>query len=149
MSDLTPVWKTREYKNSKQREWRERNPAKSVAYVMAAYAKRRSTPEGWLSYVLANAKRRAIRAGLVSDISAADIALPLTCCVLRTVLVYGAAKNDPASPSLDRINPALGYVSGNVRVISLLANLLKSNCTNPAVFLALAADAERLLNGRR
>ena len=33
------------------------------------------------------------------------------------------------SPSLDRIRPQLGYVAGNVRVISNRANHLKSNGT--------------------
>lgn len=33
------------------------------------------------------------------------------------------------SPSLDRRDPSLGYVKGNVGVISDRANLLKSNMT--------------------
>ena len=33
------------------------------------------------------------------------------------------------SPSLDRIKPELGYIKGNVRVISNRANLLKNNAT--------------------
>jgi hypothetical protein len=35
----------------------------------------------------------------------------------------------PASPSLDRIDNALGYVKGNVRIISFRANALRSNAT--------------------
>ena len=35
----------------------------------------------------------------------------------------------PSSPSLDRIIPELGYVPGNVQVISHQANTMKSNAT--------------------
>ena len=35
----------------------------------------------------------------------------------------------PDSPSLDRIVPELGYVKGNIRVISNRANHLKSDAT--------------------
>lgn len=43
-----------------------------------------------------------------------------------------------SSPSLDKIIPPLGYVEGNVAVISFLANSLKKDQTDPAVFRAIA-----------
>ena len=33
------------------------------------------------------------------------------------------------SPSIDRIIPELGYVKGNVQIICMLANRIKSNAT--------------------
>jgi len=41
----------------------------------------------------------------------------------------GVGKICAGSPSLDRINPALGYVKGNVWVISFKANAIKQNAT--------------------
>jgi len=35
----------------------------------------------------------------------------------------------PDSPSVDRIRPELGYVPGNVAVISVKANFIKGNAT--------------------
>lgn len=50
--------------------------------------------------------------------------IPETCPVLGIPLTIGG-KRSPSSPSLDRIDPALGYVPGNIRVISDRANRLK------------------------
>lgn len=42
------------------------------------------------------------------------------------------------SPTLDKLNPTLGYVKGNVAIISHLANSMKQNVTDPAAFRRLA-----------
>ncbi len=49
----------------------------------------------------------------------------------------GSAAQGPNSPTLDRIVPELGYVRGNVRVISSRANQIKSDAT-PAELLQVA-----------
>jgi hypothetical protein len=40
--------------------------------------------------------------------------------------------------SLDRIVPEMGYIEGNVTWLSSLANRVKTNCTDPEVFLKVA-----------
>lgn len=66
------------------------------------------------------------------DLERSDIIVPKFCPVLGIELIrragYGRGYHDD-SPSLDRIKPSLGYVKGNVRVISARANLLKNNAT--------------------
>ena len=52
--------------------------------------------------------------------------------------MFGGGAQNPAMPSIDRIIPSLGYVPGNVAVISLAANRIKSDCTDPAVFRRVA-----------
>ena len=66
------------------------------------------------------AKSRAAKAGREFDIDLSDIAIPTVCPVLGINM---------ETPSLDRINSSKGYVKGNVRVISMRANMLKSNAT--------------------
>ena len=39
------------------------------------------------------------------------------------------------SPSIDRINPNLGYIKGNVQWVSFLANLIMSNATADQVIM--------------
>jgi len=65
--------------------------------------------------------------------------LPEKCPVLGIPLVYGmnSRENRFASPSLDRINSALGYIPGNVVVVSWRANSLKKDAT-PTELRALA-----------
>ena len=60
-------------------------------------------------------------------------------------LLFGAGRNNPDNPSLDRVVPELGYVRGNVRVISYWANRLKCDCSDAAVFRRLADYTEGLL----
>jgi len=55
-----------------------------------------------------------------------DIVIPETCPVLGIPLKLGAGD---CSPSLDRIIPDLGYVPGNVVVMSHRANTIKNNAT--------------------
>lgn len=45
---------------------------------------------------------------------------------------------DLTTPSLDKIIPALGYVPGNIAVISMKANMLKGDETDPEVFRKIA-----------
>ena len=54
------------------------------------------------------------------------------CPILGVKLSWGKTINGSAqqnSPSLDRIDPKKGYIEGNVRWLSQLANSMKSNAT--------------------
>jgi hypothetical protein len=84
------------------------------------------SPEYWL---LVHAKDRARRKGLAFNLDLVDIIIPRVCPVLGIVLRKAKKQCDDHSPSLDRIIPALGYIKGNVRVISYRANVLKNNAT--------------------
>lgn len=66
--------------------------------------------------------------------------IPDHCPILGLPLYrnVGGRAQGPHSPTLDRINPALGYVRGNVRVISSRANSIKSDST-PEELLRVAA----------
>jgi hypothetical protein len=88
---------------------------------------------------LRSARRRALKRGLPFDLTQVDIVVPSFCPALGIPLyrASGAAAQGPNSPTLDRIRPELGYVRGNVRVISARANQIKSDAT-PAELLQVA-----------
>lgn len=76
------------------------------------------------------AKDRSAKLHIPCTISTADIDIPEVCPVLGFPLVRNVGyrgAGQPNSPSIDRIIPDLGYVPGNIQVISRKANMMKSN----------------------
>ena len=90
--------------------------------------RRRKNPA---SKLLTQARCRARAANIPFNIDINDIVVPELCPVLNIPLVinFGQKTQAPNSPSLDKVNPELGYVKGNIRVISNKANFCKSNLT--------------------
>ena len=75
------------------------------------------------------AKKRARDKQLDFDIEVSDIIIPQFCPLLNIPIIHktGTGKTSPNSPSLDRFDNSLGYVKGNIVVMSWRANKLKSN----------------------
>jgi len=99
----------RQYKNQKQIENRNKNPAQAIFYRI---------------------KQRASRMGLAFNLSVEDFIIPTKCPVLGIPLVFGSLNKDEC-PSVDRIDNTKGYTKDNIHIISLRANRLKSNATIP------------------
>ncbi len=93
------------------------------AAYMRGYLRRRRI-EAPAKETWSRARKRARKLGIPFDLDVSDIVMPSHCPVLGIPLVVGQGRSDN-SPSLDRIIPAVGYVAGNVRVISDRANRLK------------------------
>lgn len=86
----------------------------------------------WALCLIVSARRRAKKIGVPFNISATDLyPLPAFCPVLGIPLTPNIGKGMPSdnSPSLDRMVGSVGYVKGNVRVISYRANAVKNNAT--------------------
>lgn len=79
--------------------------------------------------MLARAKKRAKYFHLPFNLEIENICIPEYCPVLGIKLVIGTTGDRDNSPSLDKVIPELGYIKGNVRVISWRANRLKSDAT--------------------
>ena len=107
---LTNRWRDehRDEINESRREWTRANPERVM---------------------LSGAKKRAREAGVAFNLELGDIQIPTHCPVLGIVLKTNTGRLDDSSPSLDRHIPILGYVKGNVSVISMRANRLKSDAS--------------------
>lgn len=99
-----------------------------------------------LRKLIASAKIRATKKGLTFNICAEDLILPTVCPLLGIPLVRGIGKICAGSPSLDRKVPSLGYIKGNVWIISFKANAIKQNATLQELEL-LVTNLKEHLNG--
>jgi hypothetical protein len=79
--------------------------------------------------MMASARTRAKACGLPCTVTHRDFEIPEYCPVFGIKLEFGTSANHNASPSLDRILPHLGYVPGNIAVISHRANQIKNSGT--------------------
>ena len=99
MKRTDDLWPKFDYK-----EWRSQNPEK---------------------FLLNSARSRAKQRGVPFSITVVDIEIPEFCPYLKVRL----EPNTMYAPSIDRITPSLGYVPGNVEVISRKANMMKSDAS--------------------
>lgn len=77
-----------------------------------------------------SAKRRAVEKSIIFNLSLEDIKIPDECPVLKIPLFAGSGGiAGPNSPSIDRIKPEVGYTKDNIAIISMKANMMKSNST--------------------
>ncbi len=115
--------------NEASKRWREAHPPRSLLRQCRASAKAR---------------------GHECTITEADIGqmlAPMTCSATGLPLTWehdGSTKYRPWAPSIDRIDGSKGYVPGNVRVVCLLYNQMRSNHRDEdllKVAVALAARA--------
>lgn len=95
----------------------------------------RKSKEAWINKPLAKrildrVKGRASRKGIPFSLELEDIVIPEVCPVFGVPFIYG---DHEWTYSLDRIKPELGYVKGNVIVISNKANMLKGAGTTEEI----------------
>jgi len=105
---------------------------------------RENQPE---TYLWRAAKRRAAERGLAFTIDLADVVIPAVCPLLGVPLRAGRGVVSARSPTLDRKDAALGYVKGNVWVISHRANTIKQDATVEELSL-LARNLRNALAGK-
>lgn len=101
-----------------------------------------STFEGHIKTILLKIKSRAKARGIpfTLDLDYLVSIAPKTCPVLDVELnwCFRSSKPTANSPSIDRLNPNLGYVRGNVAWLSYRANRIKND--------ASLAELKKLIN---
>jgi hypothetical protein len=107
-----------------------------------AKAARRKTGAGYIASadvwykraagIFYSARKQGVPIGFASAMEFAAYVksiAPAKCPVFGRKFTERGAGFSPWSPSIDKIDPAKGYVRGNVQVISMLANAMKRNAT--------------------
>lgn len=116
--------------NAKRRDWYQRHLVYQRARMVkwTAYWRKKNRPK----YMLQTAKARAKKMGFEFNLDISDIVIPEFCPYLKTKILEapGAWKKGwDYTSSIDRIDSSKGYIKGNVEVISVKANHMKSNAT--------------------
>lgn len=126
--------------------------ADNIDRVKEYERRKRAIPLSWARKALARAKMRALVAITVDELLEQRQFIEDNfggCCPvfyragMLVKLSFGTGPLSPASASLDRIDPALGYVLGNVLIISNLANQIKT-CATTAQVRAVADFMEAM-----
>lgn len=77
--------------------------------------------------MISRAKYRAEEKSIPFSITKEDLVYTEICPLLEIPLNWKGGPREDNTPSLDRVIPELGYIPGNVRIISNLANMMKSS----------------------
>jgi hypothetical protein len=77
--------------------------------------------------IFMNLKGRAKAKNIIFDLTLEDIVIPDVCPILKIPLIPFSASDN--SPSVDRLIPELGYIKGNINIISNRANRIKSDAS--------------------
>lgn len=89
---------------------------------------RQWTKARWVAYTVSRCRKRASEKNLPFNIDGSDLVpLPEFCPVFAVRLDYNAGPEKRIHAAVDKIIPSLGYVKGNVRIISNAANWAKLN----------------------
>lgn len=118
-----------EYIRQKTNRWRAKNPDKFEASQKKSESVRTTAYRKDPAYYLwRTAKVRAKALGVPFEITVEDVVLPDLCPILQ-VPINVLASDWQSGASLDKVDNTLGYIPGNVRVISRKANRLKADAT--------------------
>lgn len=96
----------------------------------SAFKRRLKNPE---LEMLNRTRKRALSKNIPFNLEISDIIIPEKCPILDIPLKLNRVSAKDDSPSLDKIDSNKGYIKGNVRVISRLANIMKAHATKEQI----------------
>lgn len=121
------VYQTEKYRSSE--EYRN----KVAVWRKSHYEWMLSTKEGHIKKIFMERRSHAKRNNIPFEVTLEYIEqlAPDNCPVFNRPLLWAQLNghSQRMSPTLDKINPELGYVPGNVQWLSNMANLMKQNAT--------------------
>jgi hypothetical protein len=140
------LWKDSEAAKKYRREWHREFRKRDPEYHRNMYKKHRDKrikeSQEWYSKnmigsfenkiraLLYTAKRRAKEKGIEFSITVDDFEKTSLCPLLGIELSFSNKRGNTAnSASIDRIDPSIGYVPGNVWVVSKRGNQIKNDAT--------------------
>lgn len=115
--------------NKTSQKWKDANRALVRTREKERAHRRADTGPGYRALWLNSIRLRAKKKGLPFNITIGDLVFPEICPVLGIPIKARSGSFSDNSPSLDRTIPALGYVKGNVVIMSYRANRIKCHAS--------------------
>ena len=153
--------RTKEQIKMYQKEYRNKNKDKLKAYLKGYYQENKAkliiqmknyndktkpnTLEATIKRNLKNIKSKCLSNGVPFDITMKDLCITDTCPLLGIEIKAGLPRNSAQSPSIDKIVPELGYIKGNVWIVSSRANIIKNDASVDEIEL-LAKNLRNKIN---
>ena len=103
---------------------KDNNPEKYKSYLQDKKEYRSNNKE---RYLFLSCRKRATIENIPFNIDITDIIIPEYCPILECKIINLEDNHNLYGPSVDKIDPSLGYIKGNVQVISRKANMMKLN----------------------
>ena len=128
----------KECKKEECKEWGKENRQYTREYIRArnknnpglfTRQKHNRKIKNPIKYLLVKARYNAKICGVPFSLIESDLTYPEFCPALGIKLEHGFGRVGDTSPTLDRMIPKLGYVKGNVFILSHRANTLKTDAT--------------------
>lgn len=148
MNEKRKKWSKNYYNKNRNKQlqmtsdWIKRNPDRTKETRAKHRISEKEKGFQDLSSVKTRAKKKGLPFNLTKDYLRSIT--PTHCPVLGILLESGMGNKTDNSPSIDRIIPELGYVEGNVIIVSYKANRLRSDAT-PSELKQVADFYNRLL----
>jgi hypothetical protein len=114
---------TKAAQDAKSRKYRINNREKMTRMHKRLYRSKLT------QYMCNGARYRARCEGIDFELVETDIVIPKFCPILGIPIAIAEGAPNRSSPSVDRINNDIGYIPGNIHVISLRANWIKRNAS--------------------
>ena len=111
------------------KEWAKNNRERKLASTKISYEKMRNNH---VKRILSSAKRRAKNDRREFNIDSSDLYFPETCPYLGTEFEQRDTNGKlilQTCYSIDRIDSSKGYIKGNVQILSVKANRMKSDAS--------------------
>jgi hypothetical protein len=124
-SEVTPFERKKYY--NQRRKARRKDPVYRKKELLQ---EKQSKIKNREKHLWNSARRRAYYKKIPFNIEITDVFIPEFCPILKIKLTKdNLTLGDRNAPSIDKIIPQLGYVKGNIMVISLKANIMKNDAT--------------------
>lgn len=117
------------YENHRQQEIDRAKRSQNKDRVKTNKYKRELKRRNPVGYMVWHLRAQAKRNGIPFNLTKEDIVIPEFCPVLNIPLQMNDGYSQSNSLSVDRLIPELGYVKGNISIISHKANTMKNTAT--------------------